>query len=155
MNPLLAALVEPNLALNLITVALLLVAVFAVPRAFSSSKQKAELLAKDTIIATREQDNRALRDHQETLTSEVETCRIEVRRATTEAATWRARYEEQSKYTAQEALSTIETLIQNGDSEAQRRHTEVMGALGNISVLVGDRRSTPRRSDDDEPLAAH
>lgn len=138
---------------------LAVIAIIAVPRAFSHARQKAELLAKDEIIKTREQTNDALNDRvttlaqeKATLAAEVEVCRINAKRSEVEAAGYRAKYEEQSKYTAEAALETIEKLIETGDREADRRHTEVMGALGNISVLVGDRRTTPRRTDDDEPL---
>lgn len=136
----LGALVDPNLLLNLITVALLLVAIVAVPKAFTATRQKAELAAKDQTINTREQDNRALRDHQATLNQELSECKLAARRFESEAHTWKARYEEQGKYTAESALETINQLIASGETEAQRRHLEVMASLGNISALVGDER---------------
>jgi hypothetical protein len=150
--------VDYNLILNAVALVLLVV---AVPRALKATKHKAELVAKDTIIHTREQTNDSLSDRigaldaeKESLTHDLEAARIASKRCEVEAGQWKARYEEQSRYTAEQALTTIERLIEAGDSEAKRRHTEIMGALGNVSVLVGDRRSDSRRADDDEPLAA-
>lgn len=136
------AIVDPNLFLNIVTVALALVALFAVPRALTATRQKAELTAKDQTINTREQDNRALRDHQATLNSELAECRMNARRSEAEAATWKARYEEQSHYTAESALQTINKLIASAETEAQRRHAEVMASLSNIGALVGDGRAS-------------
>lgn len=133
--------VDPNLVLNLVTVGLALVALITIPRALRATRQKAELEAKDRVISTREQDNHALRDRLNTLDEELVTCRDNATAAEKASAEWQARYQEQGKYTAQQALTTIERLIESGDKEADRRHGEVMAALGNISVLVGDRRA--------------
>lgn len=134
------ALVDPNLFLNLLTVALALTALYAVPRALTAGRQKAELEQKDNIIETREQDNRSLRDRQHTLAEELAECKMNLRRSESAADTWQARYEEQSKYTAEQALTTIQQLIDNGNVEAERRHAEVMASLTNIGALVGDER---------------
>ena len=149
----LGALVDPNLLLNIITLALALVAFVAVPRALTATRQKAELAAKDQTINTREQDNRALRDHQETLSTELAECKLAARRAESDAKTWQARYDEQSKYTAEPALQTINQLIASGNSEAERRHAEVMASLSNIGALVGDERrnSLPPMDDKHQP----
>lgn len=131
---------DPNLVLNIITVVMAVALFLAIPRAFRANRQKAELEMKDRVIATREQDNRALRDHMETLNGELAECRMTARRSEAEAATWKARYEEQSHYTAESALQTINQLIATGNSEAERRHAEVMASLSNIGALVGDER---------------
>lgn len=134
------ALVDPNLFLNIVTVALALTALYAVPKALTATRQKAELEAKDGTINTREQDNRALRDHVSTLAADLAECKLAARKAESDMETWQARYEEQSKYTAPEALVTIEKLIDSGNTEAERRHTEIMASLSNIGALVGDKR---------------
>lgn len=136
------AIVDPNLILNIITVGLALALVFAVPRAFRANRQKAELEMKDSVIRTREQDNAALRDHQATLNADLAECRLAARRSEADAATWKARYEEQSHYTAESALQTINKLIASAETEAQRRHAEVMASLSNIGALVGDGRAS-------------
>ena len=136
----LGAIVDLDNITGIITVVLLLVAVIAVPRAFTATRQKAELAAKDNVIATREQTNRALADHNDTISNELAETKLSLRRVQSEADTWKARYEEQSKYTAEAALDTIGKLIDTGNTEAQRRHVEVMESLRNISLLVGDER---------------
>lgn len=144
-----------NLVLNLLGFALLIIGMlYAGPRIVKSKQQEQTLAEKDRIIETRRQDNEALRGHQQTLATDLEECRLSAARATAESAAWKARYEEQSKYTAKEALSTIEVLIGHSSEEAGRRHVEVMASLSNISALVGDRRRVGRRGADDPPLTS-
>lgn len=136
----LGALVDLDVIQTIVTFVLGFIVLIAVPRALTAARQKAELESKDRVISTREQDNRALRDHQLTLTNELAECRMNARKAESDVETWKARYDEQSKYTAPEALVTIEKLIDSGNSEAERRHAEVMASLTNIGALVGDER---------------
>src|SRR5687768_7382041 len=97
------ALVDIDVIQTVVTITLALIALYSVPRALTAAKQKAELESKDRVIATREQDNRALRDHQLTLTDELAECKLNSRKAESDMQTWQARYEEASKYTAPEA----------------------------------------------------
>ncbi len=128
-----------NLIFNLITVTLL---VIGAPRIFFATRAKSLLAEKDTVIDTHEQTISAKNNHIETLEQDrrgareaAKAANIELKRATVEAATWQSRYEEQSKYTAEAALTTITSMMENAEREAQRRHEELMETLGKITII--------------------
>jgi hypothetical protein len=49
-----------------------------------------------------------------------------------DAALWRGRYEEQQQYTAEPALEAIKVLLEHTNTQAERRHTEMLAALSKV-----------------------
>lgn len=142
------AIPDANLVLNLL---MLIVLMFGAPRFFKSKNAEAALAEKDITIATHEQSIASARIRIEGLQADIEDLRgsyEQLRERNAEyqriAAGFQARYEEQGKYTAKEALGALEQMLALQADENKRRHAEVMAAMESIAKLVGDRRA--RRS---------
>ena len=150
---------DVNLWLNVITfAAVVLGAVVFGPRAFKAKQASADLLEKDRTIQTHEQSIAALetaaaialREHmalQKRCDEAIEKARIK----SEIAAGFQARYEEVQKYTAKEALRTLEKVIGEQGVEAERRHVEVLRMLDGMSELLGERREAYRADPPDPP----
>lgn len=147
---------DANLVLNFL---MLVVLLFGAPRFFRSKQAEASLAEKDQTIATHEQSLSATRARIDTLDHDLTDIRarndelIERNRKLSEvAAGFQARYEEAQKYTAKEALRTLEQAMSHQADESERRHLELMAAMRSMSDLLGERRSNSRRRDDDAPI---
>lgn len=149
-----------NLVVNVATlvVGLVLAGVFG-PRAFKAKQASADLAEKDRTIETHKQTITAMETAAVVRDRECERWRtqaaeaIEKARVKSEiAAGFQARYEEQSKYTAKEALRTLEQAMVHQSNESERRHVELMEAMRSMSDLLGDRRTNARRRIDDPPI---
>lgn len=53
-----------------------------------------------------------------------------------EATAWRSKYEEQSNYTAENALETVVKVLEQNDKAHERRHTEIMRAFETLNSAV-------------------
>lgn len=127
---------DANMALNLVMVVVLL---FGAPRFFRASRAEAAMQEKDRTIETYEQSVTADRTRMEGL--ERDLTKIRERRDELEernsklsevAAGFQARYEEQSRYTAKEALETLTRLLEHQEGESERRHTEMLELLSSV-----------------------
>lgn len=118
-----------NVVLNFASLGVLVLGLWFAPRAFRAKAAEALLAERDTIISghkqlleLREEEAHAAKDKSAELGGMLDEMR-------TTAAAWEARYAEQSKYTAQPALETIQKLLKSNNEEAERRHTELLFAL--------------------------
>lgn len=121
-----------NVVLNFASLAILVAGIVLAPRAFRAKALQAALAEKDQVIATKlqlaeardaeiAQQKERLRD----MGFQLDACQHD-------AALWRGRYEEQSQYTAEPALEAIKLLLENTNTQAERRHTEMLAALSKV-----------------------
>jgi hypothetical protein len=117
------------------------------------SEMQARLEEKDKNIQTHLQTIEALRERDKARDDDVAYLRGKLEQTEERARQYQGiaegfqgRYEEQSKYTAKEALGTIEALINLQAEDNERRHRELITVLNSISELLGERRSTERRT---------
>lgn len=125
---------DVNVILN---VACVLLLVMFGPRYLKTKDLQAQLGAKDRTIATHDQtieamEKRAAARESDLAGAQERAQKLSERNAKLSevAHVMQGRYEEQSRYTAKEALATLERLLAHQGEEAERRHLELMAALG-------------------------
>lgn len=126
---------------TLISVFTLVVLLLGAPRYVRGLRAKGFLEEKDRVIETKQQTIDACNERVASLETDREGARAAAKHATEaarffeqECAQWRARYEEQSKYTAKEALQTIEALIAQHAEQVALRHREMMTLFGKLDA---------------------
>ena len=134
---------DGNAALNIL---MLIVLLFGAPRFFRASRAEAALAEKDRTIDTHLQTIEADRARMDGLRSDLAGCQdrsnqLEARnrKLSEVAAAMQARYEEAARYTAREALKTLEQLLTHQSEESERRHQETTELLKSINSLLADR----------------
>lgn len=100
-----------NIALNAFAGVVLCAGLWTLPKYLKARDARAQLEAKDKVIDTYEQTVHSFEARVETLTLEVKECQRATVVATTEAKEWKARYEEQGKYTAEPALNEVRKAV--------------------------------------------
>ena len=136
-----------NVVLNFASLAVLLMGLWIAPRAFRAKAAEAQIAERDKIISghkqlaeLKEQEADAMREKAAEIGGRLD-------QAQAEATAWKARYEEQQRYTAQPALETITKLLEHNNTEAERRHTELLFALR----ALGSKRFQPEGPEPQSP----
>jgi hypothetical protein len=121
-----------NVILNFASLAILIVGVVMAPRAFRAKGLQLALQEKDQVIATKlqlaEARNAEIAQQKERLRD----MGFQLDAMQHDAALWRGRYEEQQQYTAEPALEAIKVLLEHTNTQAERRHTEMLAALSKV-----------------------
>ena len=130
---------DANLVLNLV---MLVVLLFGAPRFFRSKNAEAIQAEKDKVIATHKQAIEAQDRRIADLDSELKVALGRNAKLSEVAAIVQGRYEEQSKYTAENALRVLQETLTKQDAEAERRHLETMKILGSLAEVLGERRES-------------
>lgn len=125
-----------NTILNFASLAILLAGVIIAPRAFRARAAEAQLKEKDRIIETRTQLAQAAEESAQLAKDKAAELGAMLDHSREDAATWKARYDEQSQYTAAPALDAIQKLMERSEEEAKRRHREMLLTLRALRHLV-------------------
>lgn len=130
-----------NVALNLLALIVLVVGGVAAFLSFSPKRAAAVTAEKDQVILTHVQTIEALRarddvreDAFNAMSEKLDSIEARMVQSAREASAWRARYEEQKQYTAGPALAAIQQLLSNQSEDQERRHRELMAAVGLIAA---------------------
>lgn len=122
-----------NLVLNVVTVAIVIGAAFPVLR----SKRK------DATIAELKESVDSKDERIGDLTAERDECKLKIRQfeqacghLREELAELRGAYDQQSRYTAEQALETVLEVLKHGDVSQRRRHEELMKMLHTLTEAV-------------------
>lgn len=131
---------DANTALNLL---MLVVLLFGAPRYFRASQAEAREAEKDRVIDTHVQTIEADRARIDGLVSDLKGCQqraVDIeernRKLADAAAHLQGKYEEAQRYTAREALKTLERLLVTQGEEAERRHAEMVELLRATNHLL-------------------
>jgi ABC-type transport system involved in cytochrome bd biosynthesis fused ATPase/permease subunit len=122
-----------NVALNFGTI--LIVVLVAIPLARSKRK---DATIKDLNDALEAKDKRLEESVTDVAEAKQQARQIEQAAAhcRDEATAWRSKYEEQSKYTAPEAIAAFVEMAKSTERSHERRHKEVMAALEALTASV-------------------
>lgn len=123
---------DANLILNAL---MLFVVAFGAPRFFRAKMAEAREAEKDRSINTHEQTIRAQAEQIEQLSRQYDEARATLEECRTAAKQWEARYQEQSKYAAQEAFQHFETFMKQHSERVAERHEAMIAALRSNSEL--------------------
>ena len=130
-----------NLILNLAALVPVVLLVVMMPKYWRARDLEQQMAMKDRTIATNTQSIESLETRVAVLEADLRGAQERAdstaernRKLSESLALMQGRYEEQSRYTAREALVTLERLLQHQGAEAERRHAELMEVLRNPPV---------------------
>ena len=142
---------DPNLILNIVTFAIvmgaLVVGIIFGARAWRARSAREDLDRANDTIATYKESHAAFEERIRLLEEDVRGCHEQItalqqRNTDLQAANaaLQARSEAMQKYTAQEALNTVEKLMIAQEAQAQQRHEETLRMLATVAEAAGERR---------------
>lgn len=139
-----------NIAALVILVLGAITAILYGPRALKGREALAQAEQKDRIIANYKEERESLKGRVESLETDVRELRVTAQEAQSQAKEWHARYDEQSKYTAEPALLEVRDSIRAMESttataltalgELVMKSNELLANLqGSFGFREGDR----------------
>lgn len=125
-----------NVALNFASLTILIAGVFLAPRALRAKRQEAQLQEKDRLINGHKQLAELREEEAAAAKAKSAELGAALDEARSDASAWQARYQEQAQYTAAPALEAIRELMEQNNTESERRHTETLLVLRSLRALI-------------------